>query len=49
MTFWVAGAVVGSALISSSSANKAAGAQSQAAAQSADMSKAISDQRPHQP
>lgn len=45
MTFWVAGAVVGSALISSSSANKAAGAQSQAAAQSADMSKAISDQQ----
>ena len=45
MTFWVAGAVVGSALISSNAASKASGAQTQAAAQSADMSKAISDQQ----
>lgn len=45
MTFWVAGAVVGSALIGSSAARSASGAQTQAAAQSADVSKAISDQQ----
>jgi hypothetical protein len=45
MTFWVAGALVGSAVIGASSANKAASTQSAAATQSADMSKAISDQQ----
>ena len=41
----IATAIVGTALISGYSANKAANVQSQAAAQSADMSKAISDQQ----
>ena len=43
MTFWVAGAVVGSAIIGSNAASKASGAQSAAASQSADVSKQISD------
>ena len=45
MTFWVAGAVVGSAIIGSNAASKASGAQSAAASQSADVSKQISDQQ----
>ena len=45
MTFWVAGALVGSAVIGSNAASKAAGAQSAAASQSADVSKQISDQQ----
>lgn len=45
MTFWVAGAVIGSAVIGSSAASKASGAQSAAASQSADVSKQISDQQ----
>jgi hypothetical protein len=45
MTFWVAGAVLGSAVIGSSAASKASGAQSAAASQSADISKQISDQQ----
>lgn len=45
MTFWVAGAVIGSAVIGSSAANKASNTQAAAATQSADMSKAISDQQ----
>jgi len=45
MAGWIAAAVVGSALIGSSASKSASGAQSQAAAQSADMSKAISDQQ----
>ncbi len=44
MTFWVAGAVIGSAAISASSANKASNTQAAAATQSADVSKQISDQ-----
>ena len=43
---WIIGAaIVGSALVGSSAAKSASGAQTQAAAQSADMSKAISDQQ----
>jgi hypothetical protein len=45
MTFWVAGALVGSAVIGSNAASKASGAQAAAATQSTDMSKAISDQQ----
>jgi hypothetical protein len=45
MTFWVAGAVLGSAVIGSSAASKASGAQSAAASQSSDISKQISDQQ----
>lgn len=45
MTFWVAGAVVGSAIIGSNASSKASGTQAAAATQSADMSKAISDQQ----
>jgi outer membrane murein-binding lipoprotein Lpp len=43
MTFWVAGAVVGSALIGAGSSKSAAKTQTQAATQSADLSKQISD------
>jgi hypothetical protein len=46
MSAWVAGAaVVGSAIIGSNAASKAAGVQSAAASQSADVSKQISDQQ----
>ncbi|CAB5187196.1 hypothetical protein UFOVP160_16 [uncultured Caudovirales phage] len=45
MTFWVAGAVIGSAVIGSSAANKASNTQAAAATQSADVSKQISDQQ----
>ena len=45
MTFWVAGAVVGSAIIGSNASSKASGTQAAAATQSADVSKQISDQQ----
>jgi hypothetical protein len=45
MSGWVAGAVVGSALIGANASSKASSTQAAAAAQSTDMSKAISDQQ----
>jgi hypothetical protein len=45
MTFWIAGAALGGALISSNASSKAAKTQAQAATQSVDTSKQISDQQ----
>lgn len=45
MTFWVAGAVIGSSLISASASGKAADTQATAAGQSSEVSKQISDQQ----
>ncbi len=45
MTFWVAGALVGSAVISSNAASKAANTQTAAAVQSGAISKDIADKQ----
>jgi hypothetical protein len=45
MTFWVAGALVGGAVIGSSATNKASNTQAAAATQSSDIAKQISDQQ----